>query len=294
MNILSLVMGLLLIFACTFSLSLHKAMLSQSVEKTVQAHLNVTRKLRNSYESLCYRQLRSGAKENKPKKIHSHREREKQQLNLGCARLNLWPLVVDGVEKHPALYETAAQILCTFYSKHLFPNEQRFEYYLLNALLEAARQANTDPNSSHLIFEKLSLNKTNVKQLYPLQSIYYRMLRGTKTSMQDQSYPSLLDYFALDNKNSRVCLHHASPEMLVGLFGSRAGPIIYTELKKNETPISLERLEDLCKQNGNPALSDEFLKFLDLDSVSHHSSGQKVLVKQDSDVCLKQKVFFPT
>lgn len=260
--------------------------------------MNASQKIRNSYESLCYEQLRSVAKEPKEtehEKINpQHREKKIEELNLACARLNLWPLIVDGIEKHQVLYETAAQILCAFYSRPLFDKEPRFEYCLLNALIEAARQANTDPNNSHLLLEKLSLKSPNVKRLYPFQFIYYRMLRGTKSVKTDQDYPSLVDYFEIENKKSRVCLHHASPAMLAALFGPRAGAILYNEMQTSKMPLSLERLQDICTQNGNLALSEEFMNLIDLKSIDPHSSGQKVLVKQDADVCLKQKVFFPS
>lgn len=298
MNILPLVMSLLLIFACTFSLSLRKSTITQGVEKTYQAHMNASRKIRNSYESLCYEQMRSEAKEKQPKEKQQNetppQEKEIEQLNLACARLNLWPLLADGIEKHTDLYETAAQLLGSLYSKHLFEKEARFEYCLLDALLDAARQSNTDPNNPRILLEKLSLKEFNVKPLYPLQTTYYHMLKGTKKSSLDQGYPSLLDYFALENKKSRICLHHASQEMVVGLFGSRAGPHIYAELQKSETHLSFERLKDICTQNGKLALSDEFLKLIDVESASRHTSGQKTLVKEDADVCLKQKVFFPS
>jgi len=298
MNIMSLVMGLLLIFACTFSLSLRKAAINQRVEKTYQAHMNASRKIRNSYESICYEQLRSVSKEPKEKEhqnANSPQPKKKaEKLNFACARLNLWPLIVDGAEKHPALYETAAQILSSFYSKPLFNEEPRFEYCLLNSIIEAAHQANTDPNNSYLLLEKLLLKNLNVKQLYSTRSIYYRMLRGTKSIKADQRYPSLLDYFTIENKNSRICLHHASSKMIVALFGSRAGSSIYNELQTSKTDLSLDRLQELCSQNGNLALSEEFLKLIDLRSIDPPTSGQKVLVKEDADVCLKQKVFFPS
>jgi hypothetical protein len=298
MNILSMVMGLLLIFACTFGLSLRKAILTQGVEKTYQAHMNASRKIRNSYESLCYSQLRSEIKE-KHKEKEEEKERqpshakEIKRLNLDCARLNLWPLVIDGAEKHPDLYETAAQLLYTFYSKPLFDGEPRLEYRLLDAIIQAAREVQNEDNNSRLMLEKLILKKQNVKPLYSLPSTYYRMLRGTKNIASDQSYPSLLDYFVLENKQTRICIHHASVEMLVSLFGEKAGSILYNEIHKSEIPLTREHMLDLCAQNGKPGLNEGFLKLLDLDSSAPHCSKHKILVKQDADVCLKQKVFFP-
>ena len=298
MNIMSLVMGLLLIFACTFTLSLRKTAINQRVEKTYEAHMNASRKIRNSYESLCYKQLRSVTKEpkeaNHENSLPANRKKKTAPINPACARLNLWPLVIEGPEKHPAIYETAAEILRAFYSRALFNEEPRFEYCLLNALIEAARQANTNPNNSHLLLEKLSLKDLSVKRLYPLQSIYYHMLRGTKTLSANPGYPSLIDYFVIENNKSRLCLHHTSPQMLAALFGSRAGEVLYNEMQTSKEHLSLERLQDICAHNGKSALSEEFLQIIDLKSRDLHSSGQQILVKEDADVCLKQKVFFPS
>jgi hypothetical protein len=297
MNILSLVMGLLLIFACTFTLSLRKATLSQGVEKTYQAHMNVSRKILNSYESLCYERMRGEAtekKEIKKTKKNSKKE-EKVQTNLDCARLDLWPLVADGIEEHPELYETAAQMLRAFYAKSLFEGQQRLEYAVLNSILEAARHdASLDPNASRLHLEKLNLNAGNVKPFYNAQSIYYRMLRGTRLTASGSGYPSLLDYFSLESKKSSVCLHHASLEMLSALFGPNIASILFTQMKENKAPLTIEQFKDICTQNGKLAVSDEFINLFDLQSSVHHGSGHQTLVQQDANVCLKQKVFFPS
>jgi len=295
MNLLSLVMGLLLIFACTFTLSLNKAAMSKSVEKTYQAHINASRKILNSYESICYERMREEKKEpQKEKKTAAHHEPCVEVLNLDCARLNIWPLLQDGKEKHLILYETAAHLLRSFYGESLLNGQLRWEYQLLDVILDAAQIAARDPNRTHIPLEKLSLKESNVKQLYPLQMVYYRMLKGTKKRKTKQSYPSLLEYFVAEKKETHLCLQHASMEMLRALFGERIAPILYRELKERETPLLPDRVREICAQNGLIALSEDFLKLFDLQSSRHHPSGQKTLVKEDADVCLKQRVFLPS
>jgi hypothetical protein len=294
MNILPTVMGLLLIFACTFTLSLRKATLAQPVEKTYQAHIQASRKILNSYESLCYERMRGEKKEKQDGNVKTaaHREKQIEPLNLDCARLNLWPLLQDGKEKQPILYETAAHLLRTFYASFLFEGQPRFEYCLLDALLEAAKLANNEPNTTYLPLEKLALKDWRVKPLYSLQTVYYRMLRGTKK--HQEGYPSLLEYFVIENKETHICMQHASAEMLTALFGPGAAAALFHELQESETPLLPERVREISTQNGKIGLSDEFLKLLDFQTSRHHTSGQKTLVQEEADVCLKQRVFLPS
>ncbi|MBF8263885.1 MAG: hypothetical protein HW387_1550 [Parachlamydiales bacterium] len=292
MNILSMVMGLLLIFACTFTLSLRKATVTQGVEKTYQAHLKASRKIQNSYESLCYRRMR-GVKPKNPEGQATEtpkKETRIEPLNLDCARLNLWPLVMDGAEKHPTLYEMAAQLLRSFYGSAFLNQQPRLEYHMLDAILAAAN--NEKSNASSVFLEKLALKDFHVKPLYTMQTLYYHMLRGTKKSAGDQSYPALLEYLMVENKKSSICIHHASIEMLSALFGPRAAHAIFHERQESETPLTVERVQDLCSQNGKIGLSDEFFELFDWQASRHHSSGHKTLVHEEADVCLKQKVFF--
>ncbi len=295
MNLLSLVMGLLLIFACTFTLSLRKEAMSKGVEKTYQAHTKASRKILNSYESICYERMREEKKEpQKEKNTNAHHEPHAEPLNLDCARLNLWPLLQDGKEKHLILYETTAQLLRTFYGKSFFPGELRWEYRLLDVILASAQMAALDPGLTHIPLEKLSLKESNVKQLYSLQMVYYRMLKGTKKQTREQGYPSLLEYFVAEKKETHLCLQHASIEMLRALFSERIAPILYRELKEKEIPLLPERIREICTQNGLISLSDDFIQLLDLHSSRHQPSGQKTLVKEAEDVCLKQRVFLPS
>lgn len=299
MNILSLVMGLLLIFACTFTLSLRKTTISQGVEKTYQAHMNASRKILNSYESMCYERLRGEAKEKKEQTkrdpIASHHSALPNHQNGDCARLNLWPLVVDGIEKHPDLYESAARLLRTFYARAFFNNQPRMEYRLLDAILASAQIANQDPNQSRILLEKLPLKNFNVKPLYSMQSVYYSMLKGTK-SVNQGGYPSLLDYFSIENNKNHICLGHASIEMLQALFDPKIAAQIYQELHEQdkEIAISMERIQDICKENGNLSINEEFFQLLEIRPNHSDGSGRKMITKQNEDVCLREKVYFPS
>lgn len=294
MNLLGLILGFLLIFACTFSLSLAKSSLSQRVEKTYQAHTNATRHILNSYESLCYHRMRGETKD--LPKISSQKKPQKKKeepsLNQECARINLWPLIEDGKEKHIVLYETAARALSAMYRPILAQIPPRSEYTILDAILSSAQKAKFSTQHPHVHLEKLSLNGDRVKQLYTLQSIYYQMLRGTKQNVNELSYPSLMECFVIDQKPSAICIQHASFEMLKALFGEKAAGQLFHEMEESEIPLTMERIQDVCHQ-ASLDVSEDFFKLLDLQS-RHHLCGPKILVGQDQDICIKQKVYLPS
>lgn len=297
MNLLGLIFGILIICACTFSLSMHKFLLSRPVEISCQNHLKAARKILNSYESEYYKSLREGVKKEESKRPApqvSAKQTEKKEkplpLNRDCSRLNLWLLIEKGKDENPVLYETAAKILRSLYQKPLFENEIRFEYALLDAILSAAKTEDNNPPP----LEKLLLQDKNVKRLYPLQAIYYRMLKGTKQGA-GKGYPCLTDYFSIESKSSStLCLRHASIEMLSALFNPKAGILLYQEIKKNKHPLGKERILEICTQSGLTTLQDDFLRLIDLKTQRHRLSGKKILVEQEGEVTLRKQIFLPS
>lgn len=300
MNLLGLIFGILLICTCTFSLSTHKFLLSRPVEISCQNHLAASRKILNAYESEYYKALRSKPKNEEPKKIPSHHsagpqkeegleEEKAEPLNGECSRLNLRPLILDGRDKHPILYETAARILRTLYQKPLFGEEVRLEYKLLDAMLSAAQSKENGPTPP---LEKLLLQENNVKRLYPLQAIYYRMLKGTKPAAK-KGYPCLGDYFSIEDASTSLCLRHASIEMLTALFNAKAALQLHKEIKKNKTPLSKERVHEICIQSGLTSLEDDFFELIDLKTSRHRLPTKKILVEQEGGVSLRKQVFIP-
>jgi hypothetical protein len=300
MNTLGLVFGLLMIFTCMFSLSLRKEMLAQTIEKTHLAHQTTTRKILDSYQSECYKKLPPAPKVESGKDssdLPSEEdlepsplpEQEINHFNGICARLNLWPLVQEGREKYPDLYETAAKILSHLYGPFLFPEEKRLEYTLLDTLLTAAKDS-LGPSDKSLPLEKISLKRGGVKRLYPLHEIYYRMLKGTKKVATLKSYPSLIELFVLERQASdtKICLRHASYELFTALFGSRVAPRLYQEVHQSKTALAKDTILDICKEGGNIGVREEMLDLFD--STKHHLSGERVLVEEDSGISLKRRV----
>ena len=277
MNLIAFIFGLLLIFTCSFSLSLRKFHLTEPIDSTYRANAIASQKILNSYESLRYKRI--------PKKKSAETEKKKQNRNQtthqhdrtqngACARLNLWPLIQEGRETHPALYQTAVRIFKTFYteSPELF----------LNALLEAAKmQLKKDSGALSFSLEKLALGS--------LQLTYYQMLKGAMKAPADQRYPSLLELITLEKTPSLICLQHTSQPLLNALFTAPLAEQIL--LEKEE--LKKDQLRELCLHKGQRVVDDEFLNLFDLQQTSHRiSENQTILVQDENEVSLKKKVFF--
>ena len=291
MNILGMVFGLFLIFACCFSLSFRKEMLSSRVELTYASRQKANRKLLKAYEGTRFDALRSAPKEavttvNAPRSPSE--SVPKKRPNRECARINLWPLLLDGKETHPLLYECAANVLRSLYAETLFEGEKRLEYQLLNALLRAAELKRKNLNASSILLEKLNMPDIQVKPLYTLQWIYYCMLRGTQKQVIN-GYPSLLDYFVLDDSDTKICLPHASAELLKALFGLKASEELYQELHKEH--FDKDRVRQICISASQTFLSDEELFSL---ATCSKNSKRKMVVAESGDVSLRKQIFIPT
>ena len=254
-------------------------MLATQIESTYQAWQIANRKLLKAYENSRFDTFREAPKEKVEEKPPSMRplspeKPPKKQSNRSCARLNLWPLVADGKKEHPLLYETAASLLRSLYAKPLFGAEKRWETSLLDAVLQAAEQQHKDPKISSILLEKLSLP-------VPKASIFYRMLRGTRKNI-DNPYPSLLDYFVCEEADAKICLPHASLELLTALFGEKTANELYREFQKEKALQNVERFKQLC-------IGEEELFSFQACPGSRH----KTLVVESGDVCLRKEITLP-
>jgi hypothetical protein len=280
MNVLAFLFSLLLICACSFSLSMRTQQLSELIDRTYQAHHRVSQSILNSYESLCYKQIPKKRSEPSSKK-QNHRSHQKRTHNRECARLNLWPLVREGKERHPVLYQTAAQLLRNLYGEALFSDQGQYEVVLLNALMTAAQMELTKhPDLLFLSIEKLRLPQCSL--------LYYQMLKGTKRVSGESGYPSLLEFLSLDKRASRICIHHASEPLLTACFGS----CIAHQLMEQEEPLQRDEFRELCARKGR-RFSEEFFDLFDLHKSSHRTTdSQKIVVHDENEVLLRKKLFF--
>jgi hypothetical protein len=283
MNILGLVFSLLFLLGLGFHSMWNKYLGASRIHSAYIGHQRAHRKILEKYESQIYAEVRSKPKEKrnlakntKGEEPRSSKEKAKEfpEINASCARINLYPLVADGREAHPFLYELVAKTLRTFYSKQLFGKEKKMEYRLLDSILHAAQKEKTP------VLEKLHLKE---------QILYYKLLKGTKKwdITAQQGYPSLLDYFSLDQTEKKICLYHAHQNLLSILFGEKGGKIVYNELNKKDTPpITKEYLEHLCSE-AHLVQPDAALFELIQFGHPHHEKLQLTFVSTDE----KSQVF---
>jgi len=215
MNLLPFVITVLLILSYGTTASLQNRIASRQNQKAHLGLRNAELKILQQCEQQHYSELPgTSIKSKKVKSAGTEPKiaKETPKFNLPSAQLNLFPLVDKGREEHPALYETAAKLLRTFY-------QIQKEYKLLDAILAAAKSA---------LHEKLRLpiETLAVKDFQPL---YYTLLKGTK------KIPPLIDYLKIERIPSQVNLFDADIHMLTVFFGTKTAELLYDKLQESST-----------------------------------------------------------
>lgn len=286
MNVLGLVFSLLLILSYGFYACWDKQWTSSKLRKTYVGNEKVFRKVLNHYQSEVYGGLRGKGErvEQKEEEISEEKEAKLKtpDLNRECSRLNLWPLIQEGKDNHPLLYELVAKMIRTFYTP-LHSKEKRFEYHFLDALLKAAR-ATQQPSPSAL--EKIDMDDP------ALQRIYYKMLKGTKEwdLAKQIGYPSLLDYAKAEPTTAKLCIFHAHPDLITVIFNPEIAAHIYKEIHQEGGPLlTQELIERICSEHHLIAVDKDLLEFLELGR-PHHEQHKKSLIASDNEtqVCLRK------
>ena len=145
MNFLTFIFSLLLILSFGTFAALEKQSGDRRIRSTFLGHLKANRKILSKCETENYRSFRAIPKPKTSEKTNTGKERQRREpkaplLNPECARINLWPLIQEGKNEHPLLYETVARLLRTFYGNALFENQSRFEYRFLDSFLKRAKE----------------------------------------------------------------------------------------------------------------------------------------------------------
>ncbi|MDE3047541.1 MAG: hypothetical protein KGI83_04245, partial [Verrucomicrobiota bacterium] len=205
-------------------------------------------------------------------------------LNRECARLNLWPLIQEGRETHPILYETAARLIRTFYDP-LNPGKKRFEYHLLNLLLASAKQ--TVQNEGTCALEKVLLPDPD------MQKIYYKMLKGTKKwdLRNSLGYPPLTEYVKVDRSDTKICVFHAHPDLLTVLFNPKLAWKLYDEIHRQDGPVLTQTLvERIASETHTFAIDPELFRYLQLTNYLDHKDHKMTFVADVGEVSLRKKL----
>jgi hypothetical protein len=295
MNILGLVFSILLILAYGYYACWDKQGASSKLRNTYTAHEQVSRKILNSFESQVYASLGrapSNPKKEKPTKVETEPEELEEptekspNLNRECACINLWPLIQEGREKNPILYELAAKLIRTFYGS-LSTQEKRFEYYFLDVLIESAKKACQNE-------ELFSLEKVNLTDP-DLQRTYYKMLKGTKRwdLRNGIGYPPLLDYVKAAPSGEKICVFHAHPDLITVLFNEKIAWKLYSEIhRKDPAVLTKDLIEKVSAETHHFSVDIDLLNLLQLGRPDH-KEHKKVFLAEDtkSDVALRKNLF---
>lgn len=290
MNILSLVFSILIILSFGFYACMEKGVALRRLDATFIGQSNANRKILSKYENEIFNKIRSPKKiktkkgdTKKPKTAKGKRpNQEISRLNPECARINLWPLIQEGREEHQLLYEQVAILLRTFYKAPLFgffSEKPGLEYRFIDSWLPTLKALKPD---EPVILEKIALKDAS------LQMFYYKMLRGSK-----EQYPSLLDLVKVSpSSDERVCLFHATPQLLSVFFGN-AAEAVYEELHKDHILVTEEMIEETCRKHRFALFDKNIFALLELGRPKHKNSLEKTILEEDAEthISLRKKVY---
>jgi hypothetical protein len=294
MNILGFVFALLLIFSFSFAACREKNNNSFRMRDSYLGHQNASRGLVNKAESAIFRELsykkqppqEKKTKEKKTKTEVAKKTTRPPRQNLPCARLNLWPLIVEGRSAQPALYDAACRLLSTFYKDLITSDARTF----LDCFLQSAKSVLS--TKEPLCLEKLKLANADE------QLIYYRMLKGTKKWEIGKGYPPLSEYIKVDpNWTEKLCVTHAHPSLLQILFGAKTGKKLYETLHSENAPVLSMELIDSIRGQAHEIASDagSLYDLLLFGRPTHRSPNKVRLSAEDgaSQICLNAQVSLP-
>lgn len=290
MNIMGLVFSILLILSFGYYTCFDKQISSFKLKNTYVSYAQVNRKILNSFQSNLYNKFegKSTRVQKQEKKTQPPTPpKKKKVLNSECSKINLWPLIQEGREKHPLLYEKTAHLIRTFYP-HLLGKETKLEYKFLDALLLEAKKA--AKGAKDVALEKLSLPN--------MQMIHYKMLKGTKKwdLKTQQGYPPLSDYVKAYPTSEKICIFHANRDMLTILFNEKIADKLYEETHKKEgPPPTRELIKRLSFEAHYISVNDDLLNLLDFGR-HKNTDGKKTFIADDGkgDVFLRKNIYTKT
>jgi hypothetical protein len=290
-NFLTFIFSLLLILSFSTFATLEKQLGDRRIRTSFLGHLKANRRILSKCETAAYKTFRAvpktspeKAKETTPNPI------ERPLINPACARLNLWPLIQEGREEHPLLYEAAAKLFKTFYGAVLFEDKPRFEYRFLDLFLKKSRQALQ--KQSPFALEKLSLDDP------AFQGLYYKMLKGTKERSVENKigYPSLLDSISIEESPSKICLSHAHPDQIAVFFGFKAADKLFKELHQQQPPLlTAEFIEKVCSECHVVMVDPKIFALFEFGRPAHDHKSKTTFIEEDKDthISLRKNVYFP-
>ncbi|MBI3900878.1 MAG: hypothetical protein HY324_01850 [Chlamydiia bacterium] len=317
MNALGFLSFLLSLLSLAVFASFDQFSSAQKIRTTYIGHVEANRDIFNQMESASYRQIsasRSGKKQEgpqdlateitiktqslssknegveisiltiekqpvPPKQLSSLQEENSQEesepasspFNPESARLNLMPLLNGKKSEEPFLYETTLKLLCFFYGDPLFEGKKKTVQQFFNAWLIAIDQRKEKKDPFPL--EKIEFSDPK------MQHLYYKMLKGTK---EKKPYPSLLEYFKVEFKKSKIFLCKADLPLLEALFSKKAAHKLYAAFhEKGKTPLPYrETVERICLES-HLILDPKLLDLCDFTKPHSDQTSKSFFLGQD-------------
>ncbi len=293
MNVIPFVMAILLILTYGMAASMQGRFLTHRNQKAYLslrgAELDILRKSeRRQFKAMPGTPVKKEQppRSSRPKQqAKSKKSKQTIELNAPCARLNLYPLILEGRDANAALYETAAKTLRIFYQTTFFHTEKRFEYKLLDAILAGAKAKIEGKNS--LALETIAIQDPS------LQPLYYALLKGTKHyQLSEVGYPTLVDYWKIEKETGKICLFHCHPDMLTIFFGPKTAPKLFKELRENSKKAGMS-LDAILEWASDPQLrfvEKAVWDLIDFKRPQHSDSLRQTMIGQEGDVLIRKNI----
>ncbi len=291
MNVIPFVFTILLILSYSLAASFQGRLLSHRNQKAYNALCKADLQILRLSEERQFKSLPGDVvkKDKKPSRNQTQTPEPVKlpEVNPACAKLNLYPLIKDGQNVHPALYETAAKMLRIFYQNSLFKTEKRFEYKILDAIIAGAKAKLEGKNT--LALETIALNEKT------LQPFYYTFLKGTKRhQLSEIGYPPLVDYWKIEKDPAKICLFHCNPDMLTVFFGMKTALKLYDELRDESKKAGMS-LEAILEWSTDPQLrfvDKEVWDLINFQRPKHGSAMHETMVAEEGGLLLRKDVSF--
>ncbi len=287
MNILSLVITILMIFAISTQMLLSKKVSSDIISKSYVGYMKVQRRATSKSETYYYSTIKTEKNEKEIKqKIKTEKVKKIKEPNRSESYFNIYPLITEGKESHPELYESILHLIRVLYLENGFFKNLKIKNLdkeiLNNILLSAKESLKEELSANELHLAKLELKEKD------LQPIYYKMMKGSKfyNYKEKIGYPSLLDFIKIRDEKNKIPINSAHFEILSILFNEKiAEEIVKLQLLGEE--ITKERLNDLLTKKHfqlNPKIWD-FISFTNI------SNPTEIIVKdENTDISLKRAI----
>ncbi len=286
MNILSFVISLLMIFAISTSTLLVKKKNQDIIAKSYNGYMTANRKSLNNYQSAVYTNIQA-VKENDYKKNNTKKNEEpKRTIDLQNGKINIYPLLKEGIETHKDLYYLLSSLIKSLYSdKNFYKNN--LENNIVNNMIKDAKKKFEDSDDINLA--QLNMNNQD------LQLNYYKMLKGSKLyNFENKSgVASLLDFIcAYPTSEVKIPIIDTSKEILSLIFSKQIADLIEPlQIEEPTKTLTKDYVIDLCRKN-NVKYDLTLFSFLNFSINTKNYKNKEIIgLDKDTNIFIKRKIY---